>query len=85
MESPTASLYLSLSDLERSKSRSAKFQSPISRKGAELGPILLLIISRKKHIMASPMTPWHLTLNDLKRSKSRSPDFKALYLVKEPS
>ncbi len=34
---------LTLSDLERSKSRSLRFQSLISRKGAELGPMLLLI------------------------------------------
>ena len=71
MESPTAPLDLSLGDLERSKSRSPRFQSFISRNGAMLGPMLLLTINRKSY-MVSPMTPWHLNLNDLERSKSRS-------------
>ena len=42
--------YLTLSDLERSKSSLLRFQSLISRKGAELGPILLLNISRKPYM-----------------------------------
>ena len=62
---------LTLSDLERSKSRSVGFQSLISRKGAELGHMLLLAINRKP-CMASPMTPSHLTLSDPEWSKSRS-------------
>ncbi len=52
-----------LSDLERVNSRSIRFQSVISRKGAKLGPMLLLIINRKPY-MASAMTP-PLTLSDL--------------------
>ena len=44
---------LTFSDLERSKSRSLRFQTLISRKGAELGPMLLLTINRKPY-MASP-------------------------------
>ncbi len=56
MGSPTASLDLNLSYLERSKSRSPRFQSLKSRNGAKLGPMLLLTINRKAH-MASTMTP----------------------------
>ena len=74
---------LSLSDLERSKSRPLRFQSLISRKGAELGPILLLIINRKPY-MASPMTSSLLTLSDLKGQRQVHSDF-TLYLVKETS
>ena len=43
----------------------------ISRKGAELGHVLLLDTNRKSH-MESPTAPSHLTLGDLVRSKSRS-------------
>ena len=63
--------HLTLSDLERSKSRSRRFRSLISSKGAELGHTLLLTINRKAH-MGSLMTPSHLTLSYLERSKSRS-------------
>ncbi len=66
---------LTLSDLERSKSRSLAFQSLISRKGAELGYMLLLTINRKPH-MGSPLAFSHLTLSDLERSKS--PRFQSL-------
>ncbi len=62
---------LTLSDLERSKSRSLRFQSPISHKGVKLGPMLVLTINRKPY-MASPMALSNLTLTDLQRSKSRS-------------
>ncbi len=56
METPTAPLDLTLSDLKRSNSRSPRFQSLISRNGAKLGPMLLLTIKRKPY-MVSPMTP----------------------------
>ena len=79
----TSSL-LTLSDLDRSKSRSLGFQILIYRKGADLGPMLLLTINRK-HFMPSLMTSSLWTLSDLERSKSSHSDFKALYLVKEPS
>ncbi len=46
--------HLTLSDLERSKSRSLRFQRLISRKGAELGPMLLLTINRNPY-MVGPM------------------------------
>ena len=62
---------LTLSDLERANSRSIRFQSVISRKGATLGPMLLLTINRKP-CMASLMIPSLLTLGDLEMSKSRS-------------
>ncbi len=46
-----AQSHLTLSDLERSKSRSPKFQNLVSCKGAELGPMLLhvLNINRKAY------------------------------------
>ncbi len=68
-------------DLERSKSRALRFQSVLPRKGAKLGPMLLLTTNRKPN-MASPMASTFFTLSDLERSKSRS---LSLYLVKEPS
>ena len=55
MVSPMTSLLFILSDFERSKERSLIFQSLISHKGAELGPMLLLTINRKPY-MTSPMT-----------------------------
>ena len=45
MGSPMTLSYLTLSDLERSKSRSVRYQSLISGKGAELGHMLLLNIN----------------------------------------
>ena len=51
----TSSLW-TLGDLERSKSKSLRFQSLLSRKGAELDPMLLLTINKKPY-MASIMTP----------------------------
>ena len=58
-----------MGDLERSKSRSLRFQSLISRKGAELGPMLLLTIDRKPY-MASRMISSLLNLSNPERSKS---------------
>ncbi len=79
MGSPTAPLNLTLSDLERSNSRSPKFGSLITRKGAYLGHMLLLNINRNpKPYTGNPMTPLHLTLSDLERSKSRSLRFRSL-------
>ena len=49
----------------------------ISRKGAQIGPVLLLNINRKPY-MVSPMTSSLLTLGDLERSKSRSLGFQNL-------
>ncbi len=77
MASPMTPSILILSDLERSKSRSLRFQSLISRKGAELGPILLLTINRKAY-MASLITSSIWTLSDLERSKSKSFRFQSL-------
>ena len=68
---------LTLSDLERSNSRSIRFQSVISREGAQLGHMLLLTINRKPY-MASPITPSLLTLSDLERSKPKSLRFQSL-------
>ena len=69
--------HLTLSDLETSKSRSFRFRSLMSCKGAELGHMLLLNINRKP-CMGSPMTPSHLTLSDLEKSKSRSLIFRRI-------
>ena len=92
MGSPTKLSHMTLSDLERSNSRSLKFWSLISRKGAELGHMLLLNFNRKACIL-SPKTLSHLTLSDLERSISQvhssisqvHSDFEALYLVREQS
>ncbi len=62
--------HLTLSALERLKSRSLGFRTLISCKGAELGHMLLLNINRKAY-MGTPMTLSHLTLSDLERSISR--------------
>ncbi len=45
---------LTLSDLERSTSRSLRYESLTSRKGAEFGPMLVLTINRKPYNMACP-------------------------------
>ncbi len=66
-----------LERLEKSTPRSLRFQSLISRKGAELGPILILTINRKPY-MASPMVLSNLTFTDLQRSKSRSLRFSVV-------
>ncbi len=50
MESPITLSHLTLGDLERSKSKSLRFQSLISCKGAELGRMLPLNINRKAFI-----------------------------------
>ncbi len=77
MESPMAPSHLTLSDLERSKSRSLKFQGLISRKGVELRPTLLLTVNRKPY-MASRMSSSLLILSDPERSKSKSPNIRNL-------
>ncbi len=77
MGSPMALSYLTLSDLERSKSRSLRFQSLIFHKGIKLGPMLQLTINRTPSSI--------LTLSDLDRPKSMPFDSEALYLVKELS
>ena len=48
--SPIAPIHLTLSDLERSKSRSLRFGSLIYCKGAELDYLLLLNINRKPYM-----------------------------------
>ncbi len=54
MESPMTPSHLTLSDLERSKPRSLRFQRFVSCKGAELGNMLLLNINGKAYI-GSPL------------------------------
>ena len=82
MENPLTPSHLTLSDIERSKSRSLRFQSLISCKGAELGHRLLLNINRKAY-MGSPMTLSHFTLSDIERLIQGHSDLEALYLIKE--
>ncbi len=55
MVSPMTPSLLTLSDFERSNSRSLGFQDLISHKGAALGPMLLLTINKKSY-MASRIT-----------------------------
>ena len=57
------------SDLERPMSGSLAFQRLISRKGAELGDVLLLDTNRKLHT-GSPTTSSLLTLSNLERLRS---------------
>ncbi len=61
----------------KTKVTSLRVWRHISRKGAELGPMLLLSIYRKQY-MGSPMAPSHLTLRNLERSKQRSLRFGSL-------
>ena len=84
MRSPVALSHLTLSDTERSKSRSLKFRSLISHNTAYLGPKLLLNNNRKPY-MRSPMAPSDLTLSDLERSKSMSPRFQVKVMVTHTS
>ncbi len=69
MGSPMALSNLTLSDLERSNSKSLIFQSLTSRKEAQLVPVLLLNINRNSY-MGSPIRLSHLSLSGLQRSKS---------------
>ncbi len=77
MENPTTPSPSTLTDLERSKSRSLRFRSLISCKGREFGHMLLLNINRKAY-MDSPMTLSDLTASDLERSISKSLRFQRL-------
>ncbi len=72
LESSVALSHLTLSDLEKSKLRSVRFGSFISRKGVYiLGPTLQFNINRKP-IMRSPMSLWHLTSNWLWKIKIKA-------------
>ncbi len=83
MTSPMTLSHLTMSDLERSSSRSLRFWNLISCKGAELGHMLLLNINRKAY-MESPMTSSHIwPWVTLKGQIQGQSDSEALYLVKE--
>ena len=69
---------------ERSKSRSLRFRSFLSCKGAKLGHMLLLNISRKAY-RESPLVWIHLTLVTLKGQFQGHSDLESLYLVIEVS
>ena len=68
---PIGAIAFDFRELERSLSRSLRFQRLISHKGAELGHMLLLDTNRKTH-MESPTAPSHFNLGELVSSKSRS-------------
>ncbi len=76
--------HLTLSDRERSNSRSLQFRSLISCTGAELGRMLLLNFNRKAY-KESPMTSSHLTLSDLEGQIQGHSNVESLYLVRELS
>ncbi len=75
LASPMTSSYLTLSKLERSKSRSLRFRSFVSYKRAVLGHILLLNINRKAY-MGSPLVIT-FGLSDLEMSMLRSQSLNA--------
>ncbi len=70
----------SMSDLERSNTKSLRVRSLAPRKGAELGHIVLLNVNRNPY-MGSPMAPRHLTLSYLASSSSMPPRFERFYLL----
>ncbi len=84
MGSLMALSHLTFSDLERSKSRSLRYQSLIFHKEIKLGPILQSTINRKPYI-GSPMVSSILTLSDLDKPKQGHFDCEASYFVKELS
>ncbi len=67
--------------LERSMSRSLRFPRLISRKGDEVGHVVLLNTNRKSYI-ESPIAPSYLTLSDLVSQSQGHSNFE--YVVKEP-
>ena len=81
MGSPMTLSHLTLSDLERLKSRSLTFRIIISRKGAKLAHMLLLYI--RKACMGSPVVRLLLTLVTLKGQCQSHSDFEGLNLVWE--
>ncbi len=68
-ESPMTSSHMTLSDLERSNSKSLRFQILISRKSGASGHMLLLKTNRKSY-MGNAKPPSHLTLSDLLKGQS---------------
>ncbi len=65
MKSPMTPSHLTLSDLDRSKSKSLRCRSYVSCKGAELGHMLQLNINRQENI-ENPLAFLHLTPVTLK-------------------
>ncbi len=65
--------------------KSLRFQSIISRKGAELGDSYYSININRTACMSSPLVQLHLTLLSLKGQCQTHSDFEGLYLVMEPS
>ncbi len=80
MGSPMTQSHLNLSDLEKSKSGSLRFQSYIS----ELSHMLPLNISRKPY-MWSTMSLLHLILSDPESESQDRSDLEAFYLIKDSS
>ena len=84
MASPITTSLWTLCDLERSKSKSLRFQSLIYRKGAELGRMLLLS-HQQETIYGESNDTITFDLERIERSSQGQSDFKPLYLVKELS
>ncbi len=87
MGRPVTLSYVTLPDLERSKSRSLQFRSIISRKGAVRAYITINInmINRKSY-MGSPLMQLCVTSGTLKGQHGQGQghsDLESLYLVKE--
>ncbi len=72
MGSPLPLSHLTLSDLERSNSRSLRFRSLAHCKGADLGHIPPLKINRKPY-MGSPLTLSYLTFKGQSQGHSLKP------------
>ncbi len=60
MRIPMTLSHLALNDHERSKSRSLRFRRLTSRKGAELGHMLLLNNNRKSHMGGGVQWHYHI-------------------------
>ncbi len=70
MGSLTAPLDFTLSDLQRSNSRSRRFGILISHKGAYLGPMLPLKINRKPYMGTPNVTPSKMKLKGTQIAKA---------------
>ncbi len=78
MGSPKTLSHLTLGDIEISKSRSLRFWSIISRKGAMLIHMLLFNINRKAYVGSPFVHAITFDLSDLHRSESRSLRFRSI-------
>ena len=68
--------HLTLSELERSKSRSLRFQNITSRKGADLGRMLLCYMHQSESMYAESIGAITFDFSDPERLMSRSLRFR---------